>query len=136
MTKGEDFIRNAKCKHGHRSSMSESAWCDLNNNCTVLKLHDMCHTCKCNCKKQISFSPEQFQLEGNAFENTMKKIFKGSQTAWKKLLKPILKIASPYIGKAVSARTNIPQTGTATSDILKSMSGGKVLSLTEMHGNG
>ena len=49
MTKREDFMRNAKCKHGHRSALSNSAWCDLNEKCTVLKLHDMCHSPKCNC---------------------------------------------------------------------------------------
>ena len=35
MTRGQDFIKNAKCIHGHRSAMSNSAWCDLNKNCTV-----------------------------------------------------------------------------------------------------
>ena len=29
MTRGQDFIKNAKCTHGHRSTMSISAWCDL-----------------------------------------------------------------------------------------------------------
>ena len=32
MTRGQDFIKNAKCSHGHRSAMSNSAWCDLNKN--------------------------------------------------------------------------------------------------------
>ena len=73
MTKGEDFIKNAKCTHGHRSTMSNSAWCDLNKNCTVLKLHDTCHNLKCKCQKQITFAPNQFRLEGNGFKNTMKK---------------------------------------------------------------
>ena len=49
MTRGQDFIKNAKCAHGHRSAMSNSAWCDLNKNCTVLKLHDRCHNPKCKC---------------------------------------------------------------------------------------
>ena len=30
MTPGEDFIKSAKCTHGHRSVMSNSAWCDFN----------------------------------------------------------------------------------------------------------
>ena len=81
MTKGEDFIENAKCSHGHISAVSNSAWCDLNKNCTVLKFHDMCHNPKCKCQKQITFSPNQFQLEGAGFKNTIKKIVKGSQTA-------------------------------------------------------
>ena len=73
MTRGESFVKKAKCTHGHRSAMSNSAWCDLNEKCTVLKLHDMCHNPKCKCQKQITFSPSQFQLEGNGLKNTMKK---------------------------------------------------------------
>ena len=68
MTRGGDFIRNANCKHRHRSAMSSSAWCDLNKICTVLKLHDMCHNPKCKCQKQITFSPKQFQLDGAGFK--------------------------------------------------------------------
>ena len=73
MTRGEAFIKNAICLHGHRSAMSNSAWCDLNKNCTVLKLHDMCHNPECKCQKQITFSRNQLQLEGAGFKNTMKK---------------------------------------------------------------
>ena len=134
MTRGQSFVKNAKCAHGHRSAMSNSAWCDLNKNCTVSKLHDMCHNPKCNCQKQITFSPRQFQLKGNALKNTMKKIFTGSQTAWKKFLKPALNIAGSYIWIAVSAKTKNPKVGQTTANILKSISGGKILSLTEMHG--
>ena len=76
LNKGESFVKNAKCKHGHRSAMSSSAWCDLNKNCTVLNLRDMCHNSKCNCQKQITFSPKQFHLEGANFKNTMKKYSK------------------------------------------------------------
>ena len=94
MTRGQGFIKNAKCTHEHRSAMSNSSWCDLNKKCTVLKLHDMCHNPKCKCQKMITFSPNHFQLEGSGFKNTMKKIFKGSQTAWNKFLKPALKIAT------------------------------------------
>ena len=108
MTKGEDFIKSPKCTHGHRSAMSNSAWCDLNINCTVLKLPDMCHHPKCKCQKQITFSPNQFQLEGVGFKNTMKKIVKRSQTAWNKFLKPALKIATPIISAGVAMKTKNP----------------------------
>ena len=37
---------------------------------------------------------------------------------------------------AVSARTKNLQIGKATSDNSKSISGGKILSLTDMHGHG
>ena len=136
MTRGQDFIKNAECTHGHRSAMSNSAWCDLNKNCTVLKLHDFCHNPKCKCQKQITFSPNQFQLEGAGFKNTMKKIFKGSQTAWNKFLKPALKIATPIISAGVAMKTKNPQSAQVTSNILKSLTGGKILSLTDMHGRG
>ena len=115
--------------------MSNSAGCDLNKNCTVLKLHDMCHNTKCKCQKKITFSPNQFQLEGAGFKNTMKKIFKGFQTAWNNFLKPALDMASPYIGMAVSAKTKNPKTGQAMANILRSINGGMILSLTDMHGN-
>ena len=99
--------------------MSNSAWCDLNKNCTVLKLHDMCHNPKCKCQKQITFSPKQFQLEGNGLKSTMKKIFYGSQTAWNKFLKPAVNVAAPFIGMAVGAKSKNPKIGQATTKILK-----------------
>ena len=134
MTRGQDFIKNAKCTHGHRSAMSNSAWCDLNKNYTVLKLHDMCHNPKCKCQKQIIFSRNQFQLEGAGFKITMRKIFKGSQTAWNNFSKPAVDVVAPFIGIAVSAKTKNPKVGQATTNILKNISGGKILSLTNMHG--
>ena len=76
MTRGSDFVKSAKCSHGHRSAMSNTAWCDLNKNCTVLKLHDMCHNPKCKCQKQITFTRNQFQLEGNGFKNKLQKKLK------------------------------------------------------------
>ena len=113
--------------------MSNSAWYDLNKNFTVLKLHDMCHNLKFKCQKPITFSPNQFQLEGAGFKNTMKNIFKGSQTAWKKFLKPALKIAAPQNSACVAAKTKNPQSAQITSSIIKSLTGGKILSLTDMH---
>ena len=136
MTRGEDFIKSAKCKQGHRSAMSNSAWCDLNKNCTVLKLHDFCHNPKCKCQKQITFSPNQFQLEGGSIKNKLKSIFRGTKTAWDKFIKPGLKMATPLISAAVAAKTKNPASAQVTNTILKSLTGGKVLSLTDMHGNG
>ena len=136
MTKGQHFIKNAEISHGHRSAMSISAWCDSNKNCTVLKLHDMCHTPKCKCQKQITFSPNQFQLEPAGFKNTMEKIFKGTQSAWNKFIKPAINVSAPFIGLAVVAKTKNPKVAAATKNILKSISGGEILSLTDMHGRG
>ena len=134
MTRGQDFIKNAKCTHGHRSAMSNSAWCDLNKNCTMLKLHNMCHNPKCKCQKQITFSPNQFQLEGAGFKNKLKTLFRGTKTAWDKFIKPGLKMATPLISAAVAAKTKNPQSAQITNSILKTLTGGKILSLTDMHG--
>ena len=116
--------------------MSNSAWCDLNKSFTVLKLHDMCHNPKCKCQKQITFSPKQLELGGAGFKTTMKKNFERSQTAWNKFLKPGLKMATPLISAAIAAKTKSPQSAQITNIFLKSLKGGKILSLTDMHGNG
>ena len=136
MTRAEDFIKNAKSSHGHRSAMSNSAWCDLNKKCTVLKLHDMCHNLKCKCQKQITFTPKQFQLEGDSIKSKLQEILKSTQTAWNKFNKPGLKMATPLISAAVAAKSKNPQSAQVTNSILKSLTRGKILSLTDMHGNG
>ena len=119
MTRGQDFIKNAKCTHGHRSAMSNSAWCDLNKNCAVLKLYDLCHKPKCKCQTQIAFTPQQFQHEGGSIKSKIQKIFRGTQTAWNKFLKPAVNVAAPIFGMAVSAKTKNPKVGQATIKILK-----------------
>ena len=63
--------------------MSNSARCALNNDCNVLKLHDMCHKAKCNCQKQIISTPKQFQ--SGSIKSKLQKVFLGTQTAWKKI---------------------------------------------------
>ena len=136
MTRGKDVIKNAKCTHGHSSAMSNSAWCDLNKNCTVLKLHDFCHYPKCKCQKQITFTPKHFQLDRGSIKSKLQKFFKGTQTAWNKFLKPAINATAPFMGMAVSAKTKNPKVGQATTNILKSFSGGKISSPTDMHGNG
>ena len=83
-----------------------------------------------------TFSLNQFQLKDFGFRNTMKKKFKGSQTAWNKFLKPALKIATPIVSAGVAAKTKNPQSAQITSNILKTLTGGKILSLTDMHGRG
>ena len=124
MTKSEDFIKNAKCSYGHRSAMSNSAWCDLNKNCTVLKLHDMCHSSKCRCQKQIIFSPKQFQLEGGSIRSKLKSICKATKTAWDDCLKPALKIATSNVSAGVGKKTKNRQSAQITNKFLKSLTRG------------
>ena len=136
MRRGQDFNKNAKCTHGHRSALSSSAWCDLNKNRTVLKLHDMCHNPKCKCQKQITFTPQQFQLEGGSIKSKLQKKFKGTQTARSKFIKPGLKMATPLMSAAAAAKTKNPQLAQNRKSILKTLTGGKIVGLTDMHGNG
>ena len=75
-------------------------------------------------------------LEGKIFKSTMKKNFKGSQTARNNFLKPAVNVAALSIGMAVSAKKKNLKIGAATTNILKSISGRSVLNLTDLHGKG
>ena len=66
----------------------------------------------------------------------MKKRFKGSQKAWNSLFKPTINTLAPVFGRAVGAKPKNLQVGEATNYISKSILGGKILSLTDVHGNG
>ena len=52
------------------------------------------------------------------------------------ILNQVLKMVTPLISAAVAAKAKSPQSAQITSNILKSVSGGKILSLTDMHGPG
>ena len=45
-------------------------------------------------------------------------------------------MATPLISTIVAAKTKNPQSTQLTNSILKSLTGGKILSLTDMHGSG
>ena len=45
-------------------------------------------------------------------------------------------MATPLISAAVSAETKNPQSARVTNNFSKSLPGGKILSLTDMNGNG
>ena len=136
MTRAKSFMKKGKCSKNHCSSMSNQPWTDLNSQGNILKLHDKCLNPKCGCQKIIAFTPHQYMLEGGSIKNKLQKVFKGTQTAWNKFLKPAINATAPFIGMAVSAKTKNPKVGAATTNILKSISGGKILSLTDMHGRG
>ena len=116
--------------------MSNYAWTDLNSKGNILKLHDRCPSPKSGFQKIITFTPHQYMLEGGSIKSKLQKIYKGTQTAWNKFLKPAINATAPFIGMAVSAKTKNSKVGQATTNILKSISGGKILSLTDIHGNG
>ena len=116
--------------------MSKSAWFDLNKDCNILKLHDKCPNPKCDCQKFFTFNPNQYMFEGRSKKSKLEKNFRSTDKAWNKFLKPALIMTSPYKGMAVSAKTKNPKIGQATFNILKSISGGEILSPTDMHGHG
>ena len=136
MTRGEDFVEKEKCSKNHCSSMSTSAWTDLNSQGIIWKLHDKCPNPKCNCQKIITVTPDQNMLEGGSIKSKLQKIFRGTKKAWDSFIKPGLKTATPLISAAVAAKTKNLQSAQVANSILKSLAGGKILSLTDMHGHG
>ena len=115
-------------------SMTKSAWCDLNSKGDILKLHDRC--AKCNSQKIITFTPRQYMLECGSIKSNLQKIFRGTKQAWDSFIKPSLKMATPLKSAAVAAKTKNPQSAKVTNNILKSLTGGKILRLTDMQGRG
>ena len=45
-------------------------------------------------------------------------------------------MATPLISVAVAAKTKDPQSAQVTNSIIKSLTGGEILCLTDMHGHG
>ena len=135
MRRGENLNKRGNFGN-HCSSMTNSAWTDLKSKGNILELHDKCPNPKCGCQKIITFTPHQYMLEGGSIKSKLQKIFSGTQTAWNKFLKPAVNVAAPFIGVTVSAKTKNPKVGQANTNTLKSISGGKILSLTDMHGSG
>ena len=78
MTRAEIFIAKGKCEYNQCSSMSNSAWCDLNLKGNELKLHEKCPNPKCNCQKIINFTPHQYMLEGGWINSKLQKFFRGT----------------------------------------------------------
>ena len=134
MTRAENFMKKGKCKIKHCSAMSNSAWTDLNSQGNILKLHDKCPNPKCGCQKIITFTPHQYMLEGGWIKSKLQKIFRGTKLAWDSFIKPGLKMATPLISAAVAAKSKNPQSAQFANTILKSLTGGKILSLTAMQG--
>ena len=136
MTREESFIKKGKCKKNHCSSMSNSAWCDLNSKGDTLKLHDKLPNPKCNCQKIIISTPRQYMLEGGSIKSKLQKNFRGTRKAWKSFIKPGLKIATPVLSAVVAAKIKSPHSAQITNIIIKSITVGKILSLTDMQGRG
>ena len=66
----------------------------------------------------------------------LQNIFRGTKKVWDSFIEPGLKTATPLISAAVAAKTKNPQSAQITNYISKSLPGGKILLLTDMHGRG
>ena len=91
---------------------------------------------KCNCQNIFTFTPLQYILGGGSIKSKLQKNFKVTQTTRKKFPKPAVNVTAAFIVVAVSAKTKNPRVGQVTTNFLKNISGGKNLSLTDLHGNG
>ena len=119
MTKGEDFIKRGKSKNNHCSSMSKSAWTDLNSKCNMLKLHDKCPNPKRGCQKINTFTPHQYMLEGGSIKSKLQKIFRGTKKVSDRFIEPGLKMATPLISAAVASQTKNPPSAQVKNSVLK-----------------
>ena len=73
----------------------------------------------------------------SGFESKLEKKINGTEKAWDKCLGPGVNVAPPFTGMAVGTRTKKnKKIGEATTNRSTPVSGGKNLSLTDMHGNG
>ena len=107
--------------------MSTSAWTDLNSKDNILKLHDKCPNPECGCQKIITFTTHQYVLQT---------IFRGTKKAWDSFIEAGSKMTTTLISAAVAAKTKNPQLAQITNNIMKSLTGGKILSLTDTNGRG
>ena len=74
----------------------------------------------------------QFQLVGSGFKKELQKRYRGTKKL-DEFPKPALNMTAIAIGMALANKTKNPQFGQAAISFLKSISGGMILSLTEMH---
>ena len=72
---------------------------------------------------------------GRIKKSKLRKLFEGTQAVWNKFFKPGLKMTTPLISAAVPAKTKNPQSAQITNNSTKSLTGGKILSFTDMHGH-
>ena len=114
--------------------MSNLSCCD--SKIKIFKIHDMCLNPTSRCQKQVTFTTHQYIPGSSCFKNTIIKTFEGGQKAWDSFFKPALDTLAPVIGMAVGAQRKNPHVDQAATIILKSLSGGKFLSVGDMEGKG
>ena len=87
-----------------------------------------------NVKSKLLLLQSNFNWKVVVLRIQWKKYSKVSKKCWIYCFKPGLKIATLVITAGIVAKMKTPQACQVTSNILKSLTGGKNLSLTDMHG--
>ena len=116
--------------------MSIIAWLDLNEGGTIFNRHKECLISNCKGQKQIIFTPKQFQLECGNFESELGKLSRGTPEKLGYFFEPDSKIATHLFSAAVGAKTKNSKLALTTNTFSKTISGGKLLSSTDMYGQG
>ena len=75
-------------------------------------------------------------LDGGSIKSKLKSIFRGTRKAWVSFIKPGSKMATLLISAAVAAKTMGPQSAQKTSNLMETLTGAEILSLTDMHRKG
>ena len=130
------ILKKSKFKKGQSSALSKRVRCDSSSKRDISTLHVVYLIIKCKCQKPVTVTLTLFPLDSSGFENKVKNTFKGTQKAWDKFMKPGLNTTSRPISAAVGSKTENHHLAKTASIILKAISAGKVLSLTDMLGNG
>ena len=103
MTREGDILKKGKCKNKHCSPILNFTWVHLNKK--KMRFHDYCSNPKCEFPKKITFTRNQIHSEGASIKNTMKKIFKSTETSLNNFLKPAVIMAAPFIGMPAGAKS-------------------------------
>ena len=122
MTRGEVLIETGKCKSKHCSPMSNAACCDLNSGGNILNYMILVIIQDVNVRKNLLLLENIF----NSKELVQKILRKKYSTGLKNC--EIFSLNQDWILSAsVVAKTKNPEAGEVTSDILKSLTGERVL---------
>ena len=93
-------------------------------------------TLSANVKGKMFLLLDSFNLKKLDFKKNLQKYFKGTQTARNNFINPGLQINAPLISAAVAAKTKNHQMAQTTSNFLKNILEGRILSLTDMQDDG
>ena len=95
-------MKKGKCKNIHSSSMSNSAWCDLNSKGNILKPYDKVPILNTIVKQLLLLHLMSICWKLDRLKANYKKIFRGTKKAWDIFLEPGLKMATPLISATVA----------------------------------